>query len=118
MRRRQKFSIQSGTAFSTEVAPPGFRGRKDARVALRHTKSIAGNSGGDKHGSTATPPTLIAVAVNDVEDLIDLVTDRSAETSPSERTDNHVGPILTPDIVGKRESDFAIFDYGTISWYE
>src|SRR5579863_8422512 len=104
MRRREKFSIQSGTAFSAEVAPPGSRSRKDARVALRHTKSIAGNSGGNKHGSTATPPTSIAVAVNDVEDLIDFVSDRSAETSACVCTDNHIGLILTQDNVDERES--------------
>ena len=104
MRRREKFSIQSRTAFSTEVAPPASRSRKDARVALRHTERVAGNSGSDEHGSTATPPTLIAVAVNDVEDLIDFVSDRSAETSACEWTDSHVGLILTPDNVGARES--------------
>jgi hypothetical protein len=89
--RGMKLSVQSGTTSSAEMAPSGRRSRKDAWTALGHAKSIAGNGRGDKHGSAAAPSTWIAVAIDNVEDTINFVPDRSAKTSASERTDDHIG---------------------------
>jgi hypothetical protein len=91
MSRRKELSVQSCTAFSTEVAAPGRRSWKDAWTALRHAERIAGDSGYDKHRRAAASPTLLAVAVNYIEDLIDFISDRSAKTSASEWTVNHAG---------------------------
>ena len=123
--RRKKLSVQSGTTFSAEVAAPGKRSWKDAWTALRHAECIAGDSGDDKHRRAAASPTLIAVAVNDIEDLIDFISDRPAKTSASEWTVNHVRLIVTPQIVCAREplanvcilTRAAIIDYGITSWY-
>jgi hypothetical protein len=89
--RRKKLPVQSGTTFSAEVAPPGRRSWKDAWTALRHAERIAGDNGGDKNRRAAASPTLIAVAIDNIEDLIDFISDRSAEGSASEWTSNHAG---------------------------
>src|SRR5260370_22330420 len=93
--------IQTGTALPAEMTAPGRRCGIDARRATGQPERIARNSRGHDHRCTTAPPTRITMAIDNIEDAIDFVSDRLAKASTRKWTDNHLPPILT---LGRRSA--------------
>jgi hypothetical protein len=83
-------AIQSSPALSAKVTAPGRRSSIDGRLANSQPERIACNSRSYKHRSAAAPPALIAVAIDNIEDPINFVSNRPAKTSAHEWPVNHV----------------------------
>ena len=83
-------AVQSTPALPAEMTTPGRRSWMDRRPAIREPERIPRNRRGNEHRSAAAPPAPIAVAINNIEDGIDLISNRPAKTSAQEWTINHV----------------------------
>src|SRR5712671_6700721 len=83
-------TVKSGPTLPAEMTTTGRRSRIDRGLATHKPERIARNSRGHKHRSATAPPTRIAVAIDNVEDAIDFISNQPAKTSAHEWTVNHV----------------------------